>query len=157
MNTVADQKHHLLSQFRMIFGAIRDHFRKLEASTGLPGTEVWVLHLVDSRQGISINEIADAMYVHQSTASNLIAALVRKQFLIKTQSPVDRRVNQLALTELGVAVLAKAPAPRQGLLPAIIEKLSENEQEQLHRSLQQLIDLLPEMSDENQKRPLASL
>lgn len=157
MNTVAEQKHRLLSQFRIIFGAMRDHFRKLEASTGLPGTEVWVLHLVNSQKGISINEIADAMYVHQSTASNLIAALVRKQLLIKNQSPADRRVMQLVLTEQGATLLAKAPEPREGLLPAVIEKLSASDQAQLDHSLQQLIDLLPELVEGNEKRPLASL
>ena len=153
----AHQQHQVLSQFRIIFGAMRKHFRQLEQKTGLPGTEVWVLHLIDKHEDISVNEIAEAMYVHQSTVSNLIASLLRKNLITKEKNPRDRRVSVLRLTEEGSKRLAAAPAPREGLLPAMISQLTPEQLAQVDAAMSLLLEKMPLSTADLGHSPLATM
>lgn len=42
----------VLLQFRMVFGAVRSHFQKVEQAVGLGGAQVWALSVIAGTPGI---------------------------------------------------------------------------------------------------------
>ncbi|HEY1089947.1 MAG TPA: MarR family transcriptional regulator, partial [Burkholderiaceae bacterium] len=58
---------HVLKKFRLIFGGVRRHFKQLEASCGLSGSQLWILQEVVRTPGVGISELAARLAIHQST------------------------------------------------------------------------------------------
>ncbi|MFF5033073.1 MarR family winged helix-turn-helix transcriptional regulator [Nocardia salmonicida] len=76
--------------------------RALRQSQGTPRGEnprplaqVEVLKLVDSRPGITVREIAEALRMQANNVSTLISALTKDGFLDRRSDPADARVIQL--------------------------------------------------------------
>ena len=44
---VPDHAVRVLKQFRVIFRAVKEHYRKVEKVTGLSGSHVWALAIID--------------------------------------------------------------------------------------------------------------
>ena len=44
---VPDQAVRVLKQFRVIFSAVKEHYRRVEQITGLSGSHVWALVVID--------------------------------------------------------------------------------------------------------------
>ena len=71
------------------------------------------------------------MSIHQTTASNLVMVLVRAGLVAKHASAADRRWVTLAATTAGERLLAETPGPHQGVLPAAIWQLSDEQRQAL--------------------------
>src|SRR4051812_17606978 len=71
----------VLRSFRLVFNAVKDHFRQVEKKTGVAGAQIWALGAVHQAPHIGVTELARAMDVHQSTASNLVRSLADKGLL----------------------------------------------------------------------------
>jgi DNA-binding MarR family transcriptional regulator len=96
------------------------------------------------------------MDVHQSTASNLVRALQQKELLRMDKDAQDKRHVHLYTTPAALALLAKAPGPLEGVLPAALDELSPQTLQRLDQDLAKLITLLK--ADETASRiPLAQL
>lgn len=67
----------VLRQFRVVFNAIKSHFQRVESQSGLGGAQLWALSIVSRHAGTEVGALAHAMDIHQSTASNLVRALVK--------------------------------------------------------------------------------
>lgn len=148
----------VLRQFRVVFNAVKAHFQQVEKRSGLGGAQIWALSLVAREPGMGVGQLAAAMDVRQSTASNLVKALVLRGLLQSGRNGVDRRTVQLHVTADGMHALKKAPAPFAGLLPEALERLDDETLVRLERDLKQLIATLaldPEGKDA--QTPLASL
>ncbi|NBD21328.1 MarR family transcriptional regulator [Aquabacterium fontiphilum] len=152
------QAAQVLRQFRIVFNTVRNHFQQIERQSGLGGAQLWTLSLVAKRPGIGMGELADAMDVHQSTASNLIRLLVRKRLVRSSRDEGDRRAVNLFVTDEGVAVLATAPGPFAGVLPDALGRLDAETLDRLSDDLATLIDVLSVEEPETAARtPLAGL
>ncbi|HEX7688461.1 MAG TPA: helix-turn-helix domain-containing protein, partial [Burkholderiaceae bacterium] len=75
----------VLRQFRQVFNAVKTHFQQVEKSVGMGGAQVWALSLVRDRPGLGVRALAEAMAVHQSTASNLVRGLVERELVATTK------------------------------------------------------------------------
>src|SRR5690349_14479194 len=73
----AEQAAKVLRRFRVIFNAVKNHFRSVESQAGVSGAQLWALSVIHSHPGAGVNQLAGAMDVHQSTASNLVRALAQ--------------------------------------------------------------------------------
>lgn len=113
----------VLRQFRMIFNAVKSHFRQVEKAAGIGGAQLWALSIVAAQPGIGVNALAQAMDVRQTTASNLVRALTALGLLVAERRGEDRRAVQLRLLPAGADVLGRAPGPFSGVLPAAIARL----------------------------------
>jgi DNA-binding MarR family transcriptional regulator len=120
---VAAQAAHALRQFRVVFNAVRSHFQQMEKVAGIGGAQVWALSVVQSQPGISVNGLAEAMDIHQSTASNLVRQLIKRELLETEKSTRDRRSVVLKLRPAGLALLQSVPGPHQGVLPQALQRL----------------------------------
>lgn len=137
-----DQAGRVLRQFRIVFNAVKVHFRQVETAAGIGGAQVWALSVIRSRPGVGVSELGRSMDVHQSTASNLVKVLLERGMVRAVKDTEDRRALGLHLTEAGEAVLAAAPAPFSGILPGALAGLEPDTLARLEADLEILITAL---------------
>lgn len=129
----------VLRQFRVVFNAVKAHFQRVESQSGLGGAQLWALNIVAQHGGTDVGSLAHAMDIHQSTASNLVRALVKKNLIQSARDEEDRRVVRLHATEEGVSLLARTHGPFAGLLPDALQRLDLQTLSRLHADLGHLI------------------
>ncbi len=132
----------VLRRFRVVFNAIRTHFRQVEKQVGLGGAQVWALSVIRDHPGIGMGAVATNMDIHQSTASNLIKTLLRKGLITLEKAPQDRRNVRLTILPMGAALLTEVSGPFEGILPGALAKLGPATLARLDRDLGELIGLL---------------
>lgn len=129
----------VLRRFRLVFNAVKTHFRLVEKRAGIGGAQYWALSVVKQTPGIGVNDLARAMDVHQSTASNLVHSLVDLGLLVTEKGVDDRRAVRLSISPAGQRVLRKAPGPFTGILPQALARLDRKTLERLDADLAKLI------------------
>lgn len=137
-----DSAAQALRQFRVLFNAVSTHFRQVEQDTGLGGAQVWALSLIQKSPGLGVGGIAVGMDIHQSTASNLVKVLLKKELITLTKSDEDKRMVELRVTPEGKKALKKIPGPFEGVLPGALRQLDEATLSNLNRDLEKLVLLL---------------
>ena len=136
------QSTQVLRRFRVVFNAVRTHFKQVEKQVGLGGAQVWALSVIRDQPGVGLGELARSMDVHQSTASNLVKGLLTKGLIRADKGQVDKRQVQLYILPPAQALLAKSPGPFEGVLPDALAQLPEHTLQQLDHDLAELIALL---------------
>ena len=129
----------VLRQFRVVFNAVKTHFRQVEKNAGIGGAQLWALSVIQGADGIGVNELARSLDIHQSTASNLVKTLAERGLIVASRGDADWRVVNLRVLPAGVAVLDKAPTPFAGMLPDALAKLDPAVLARLELDLDQLI------------------
>ncbi|MDL2356597.1 MAG: MarR family transcriptional regulator [Pseudomonadota bacterium] len=137
-----DPAGRVLRQFRIVFNAVKTHFRQVESLAGVGGAQLWALSVIAARPGIGVSDLGRAMDVHQSTASNLLKGLAERALVRTVKDTGDRRALGLYLTADGEAVLRAAPAPFAGVLPDALAGLDARTLARLERDLDKLIGAL---------------
>lgn len=146
----------VLRQFRQVFNAVKTHFQQVEKKVGLGGAQVWALSVVQQSPGIGVGGLAAEMEIHQSTASNLVKALVERGHLTMTRNPDDRRVVQLKLLASGSRVLQRTPGPYAGVLPEALAALDSATLKRIEIDLAKLMKVL-KVDSRSGNIPLAEL
>jgi len=146
----------VLRRFRVVFNAVRTHFRQIEKQAGLGGAQVWALSLIQDHPGIGMGGIAKNMDIHQSTASNLIKTLLRKELISMDKSAHDKRSVHLHILPTGRTLLANVSAPFEGVLPAALQKLDAATLARLDADIGELIALL-NVDEAAEETPLADI
>ena len=132
----------VLRRFRVVFNAVKTHFRQVEKGAGVNGAQLWALGVVSANPGIGMNELARAMDVHQSTASNLVKSLAERELIAVVKDGPDRRTVALRILPVGRKVLRAAPGPFTGVLPDALASLDARTLARLDRDLAKLIAVL---------------
>lgn len=151
-----DAQMRVLRQFRIVFNAVKTHFRQVERDAGIGGAQVWALSVIQERPGIGVNDLARALDIHQSTASNLIKGLLERELVEATRDGPDRRAVALRILAAGTLILNKAPTPFAGVLPAALASLDPGVLARMETDLSSLIVLLAD-DEEGANLPLADL
>jgi DNA-binding MarR family transcriptional regulator len=138
----ADASVLVLRKLRLVFNAVKGHFRDVERKAGVAGAQVWALSVIRDKPGVGVNELAKAMDIHQSTASNLLKPLIEGRMVVAARDEADRRALRLKITARGLAVLKKAPGPVTGVLPDALSKLDLETLMRLDKDLAGLIAVL---------------
>lgn len=147
----------VLEEFRVIFKSVRRHFHWVESQTGVSGAQLWVLAQVSNEPGIRVTELARALAIHQSTASNLVERLESTKLIERRRSDEDQRVVRLHLTPAGKRLVKRAPGPAEGVLPDALKKLPPAELQALKRQLVRLTRLMPLRDSSGKKTPLSEI
>lgn len=132
----------VLRRFRLVFNAVKTHFQQVEKKAGVGGAQLWALSIVQSHPGMGVNDLARAMDVHQSTASNLVRTLVERKLVAAAKDGPDRRTVQLRLLPAGNRVLLRAPGPFNGVLPQALASLDAKTLTRLDADLAKLLAAL---------------
>ena len=146
----------VLRQFRQVFNAVKTHFQQVERRVGLGGAQVWALSVIQLSPGIGVGALASAMNIHQSTASNLVKALVERGLVTMARNPDDRRVVQLKLLTGGARILRRTPGPYAGVLPEALATLDSKTLKRIEADLAKLMKVL-KVDDRSGEIPLAEL
>lgn len=146
-----------LKQFRIIFGTVRQHFREIEVSCGISGSQLWLLHEIATHPELGVSRLAENLAIHQSTCSLLVEKLVKKQLVEKQRQTQDQRKVGLIVTTAGQAVLAKAPQPVDGILPQVLATLDTEALKSLNNSLKMVIGKLDGQSNRLANQHMADM
>lgn len=155
-STVADSATQVLRHFRSVFNAVKTHFQQVEKRAGIGGAQVWALSAILAQPGIGMNDLANALDIHQTTASNLVKALLKLELVKIEKKGPDKRAVQLYILPAGRVVLKKTPGPFSGVLPQALSKLDPATLLRLEQDLNQLLVLL-NTDARGAKTPLAQL
>ncbi|HEY6455280.1 MAG TPA: MarR family winged helix-turn-helix transcriptional regulator [Steroidobacteraceae bacterium] len=128
-----------LQAFRMIFGSARRHDAEVRRLAGISGSMLWALSEIGGSPGLSVNTLAKRMALHQTTASNLVNALVEHKLIRRIRDRADQRVVRLHMAAVGGRMCKRAPEPHAGLLVDALRHLEVSQLTQLRKCLRVLI------------------
>jgi MarR family transcriptional regulator, organic hydroperoxide resistance regulator len=129
----------VLAQFRVVFQSIRRHYRRVQRSSGVTGAQLWALAHVARHPGTRMGELARALAIHPSTASNLVRRLEALALVARRRTGQDQRTVQLFLTGKGAKSLRRAPQPLIGVLQQALSELPAPRLDALGHHLAELI------------------
>ena len=129
----------VLKSFRIIFRSIQRHSAMVETQCGLSGSQLWVLWELLMSPGLKVSELSKAMSIHQSTASNLLDKLEKRNLIRRERRGPDQRVVRLFLTPEGLETINRAPRPAQGVLTHTLLKLPDKTLEDIEIGLATLV------------------
>lgn len=154
--TREEKARYTLRQFRIVFSSVKKHFQDVESKCGVSGAQLWALSEIAGLSGLRVSELARAMSLHQSTASNLVSELERKG-LVRKERGADQRVVCLYLTERGSEIVARAPKPMIGVLPDALQRLPENDLCSLSGNMDVLIAMMQLKDEAAATKPLSDM
>lgn len=152
----ADPAVEALRRFRLIFATVRRQFRRVEQRSGAGAAQLRALSLLRERPGLRVSELAQAMDIHQSTASNLVKTLVERKQVATERSARDARVLQLQLLPAGERVLQRVQGHYIGVLPQALQTLPPRALKRLNADLDLLLQAM-QADGAAAQSPLASL
>jgi DNA-binding MarR family transcriptional regulator len=130
----ADKIH----DFKEAFLRIINKFRELEKipidhGTGdlLYASEINTLEIIGDSPGINLTQLAQKKGVTKSAVSQIVTKLVKKQLVVKKQSPDHEKVFLLELTDLGKVAYENHEKFHEKYDSPMIEKLLSMSDEQL--------------------------
>lgn len=144
-----------LKKLRIVIRAAQRHSAWIEKQCGVTGAQLWIMQELHESPGMRVGEIAHRLAIHQTTVSNLIESLEKRQYVVKQRDPRDQRAVQLMLSAAGEELLLQAPKPARGLLPEAMRQLGEQELAQLTCGLQALLDSIGAMDEAYGMQPLS--
>jgi len=160
-NCVAAQAHVEACQiaaaeetFQLILRLVRmvqSGMQSIDPSQGLSGSQLWALWQISAQPGLRVAELAKALHIQSSTASNLLDKLESRGLIQRERRDTDNRVVRIYLTNAAIDVVSDIPGPMQGRLR---HQLREVPAPILKGLLQGLASILDDM--ENQSAPRAA-
>ncbi len=136
---IGEPASQVLRRFRLVFNAVKTHFQQVEKKTGIGGAQLWALSIIRARPDLRMNDLAQSMDVHPSTASNLVRALIERELVVANKHGPDRRTVHISILPAGETVLRKAPGPLAGVLPQALASLDARTLTRLDTDLAKLI------------------
>lgn len=143
-----------LQCLRTIFGSARVHDAEVRRTAGIPGSQLWALSEIAHAEGLSVNGLAECMALHQTTASNLVNALVERKLIRRVRDARDQRIVRLHVASEGKRLLKRAPGPYAGLLLDAIRRLDAIQLRKLRQSLGVLAGVLRQTAETAAGEPL---
>jgi DNA-binding MarR family transcriptional regulator len=117
----------------------------------LSAAQRYVLHSLAAAPASSVAELAGRTLTDQSSVSTVVARLVAKKLVARTQSPTDRRRAELRLTAAGAKVVKRSPVLPQTRIVDAVAAMPDKTRGDLVKSLERLVtaigavDLEPRM------------
>ncbi|KAB2325191.1 MarR family transcriptional regulator [Betaproteobacteria bacterium SCN1] len=147
----------VLRQFRVIFGAVRQHYQGVEKACGVSGAQIWAMAALRESPGLKVSELAQTLSIHPSTASNLLDKIEKAGLIRRERNSTDQRVVRLYLTEAGDRALENAPRPLTGILTHALGCLSADTLNRLNTDLSSLIAHMDTANARDAQTPLSGI
>jgi DNA-binding MarR family transcriptional regulator len=130
----------VLKNFRIIFKSVQRHSAIVEAQCGLSGSQLWAMWELLMSPGLKVSDLSKVMSIHQSTASNLLDKLEKRELVKRERRGPDQRVVRLFLTPEGLKTINQAPRPAQGVLNHTLLRLPDKALESLESGLTEIVN-----------------
>ncbi|MBK8120951.1 MAG: MarR family transcriptional regulator [Sulfuritalea sp.] len=103
---------------------VQTGMQNIDSSHGLSGSQLWALWQISAQPGQRVKELADALHIHPSTASNMLDKLEARGFVRRERRDLDNRVVRLYLAKAGLKLVKEIPGPMKGQLRHALQQLS---------------------------------
>ena len=124
--------------------SVQNGMQNIDDTHGLSGSQLWALWQISARPGLRVSQLASALHIKPSTASNLLDKLELRQLVRRERRDVDNRVVRLHLTDKGVEVVKDIPGPLQGRLRGALARMPQPLLGNLRHGMTSLIELMGE-------------
>ena len=121
---------------RRIVRLLRLADREAEAAHGLSAAQLFVLHSLWSEPARSLGDLAARTLTDQSSVSTVVARLVERRLVARSQSKSDRRRSELRLTPAGERIVRAAPRMPQTQIAEVIAAMPDRRRSELVRSIE---------------------
>jgi MarR family transcriptional regulator, organic hydroperoxide resistance regulator len=125
-----------MDSLRRIVHSLRVATRASERSFGLSAAQHFVLRQLALEPGQSLIDLAHRTRTTQSSVSEVVSRLVKRELVSRRTSDTDRRRTELSLTPAGDAVLKRSPETVQEKLVAGFATLSETERRRIAEGME---------------------
>jgi DNA-binding MarR family transcriptional regulator len=132
----------IIDNLRRLFYVLTEQSRKAEHETGLTGSQLWVIRMLDGTDPLKVSELARRMLLHPATMVGLLDRLETKGLVQRTRSEKDRRVVHVVLSDQARELVRNSPEVAQGLLVNGLEPLTERKVQIISKGLEQIVSLL---------------
>jgi DNA-binding MarR family transcriptional regulator len=137
-----------MDALRRIVRSLRIAERHTEVALGVTSAQLFVLREIDKAERITVGELARRTATAQSSVSEVLARLDARGLVIRTQSAVDRRRTEIALSDAGHALLSREDGRRsvQERLVTAFRRLPMADQSAISESMSAWVEAA-EMTD----------
>ena len=126
-------------------------FIRLNRESDLSLSQVNALFRLYHHGASSVNDLANHLGVTMAAVSQLLAPLIDKGLVLRSEDPQDRRKKLIALTEMGKDLVNKSMNIRHAWLSDLSQILSEDEKENLLPAVKLLNQRTRELKVEGKK------
>jgi len=120
--------------------------QNIDSRHGLSGAQLWALWQISAQPGQRVSELADALHIHPSTASNLLDKLEASGLVRRERLDIDNRVVRLNLSEAGLKLVKEIPGPMQGQLRHALQQVPTPILAGLFKGVTTVLDLMNKSS-----------
>ncbi len=117
---------------------------------GLSISQVSTLFQLRYKGIIQVSKIAEKLGISNAAASQMLESLVLKGFITRRESPADRRVKLIEITNSGLEFLNISMKERLVWLNSMVNTLTKNEKDIIHKAFEILISKI-DLIEENNK------
>jgi len=132
----------IIDDIRRVFYVFAEQSRKAKHETGLTGSQLWVVKLLEGGSPMKVTDLARRMYLHPATMVGLLDRLEVKGLVLRTRSDKDRRVVHVSITEQGQELVQNSPEVAKKLLVKGLEPLTNKEVKVISDGLEQIVSIL---------------
>jgi DNA-binding MarR family transcriptional regulator len=147
---------HVIDSLRSIIRTLRISGREAEQKLGISSAQLFVLQALHEARELSINELADLTFTHQSSVSMVVARLADGRFVTRRSASQDGRKVVVSLTPAGRAVLKRSPDAGQAKLVKALGSLPRADLSALASNLDALTMMVQDQADEPNRARAAS-
>ncbi len=110
----------------------------IEHSLDLTKEQMIVLKRLHDKDGLPQNELAFLTLRNKSSLTRLLVKMEKKGYIIRKQNLLDKRVNEVYLTDMGRETYIKTRPMIKKLIDTMEKNISENEKQQMITLLQKI-------------------
>lgn len=140
-----EQVEAVMAASRVLMAVVAESVAGLDDSITLP--QYRVLVIVASRGPVNLNAVAAALGVHPSNATRACDRLVEGGLLARTESVIDRRRVDLALTAAGAELIGTVMSHRRAAISRVLARMEAPARDTLALSLAQFAEAAGELPD----------
>lgn len=137
-----DSVMHVVDALRRIVRALHRSNRLAEQRWHVSAAQLLVLQRLAEAPTLSVNELADRTYTHQSTVSVVVTRLVKRGLVARSRADDDARRAELSLTPSGRSLLKRAMGAAQTHLMDALDKMPLARLRLIDSSMEQIVDAL---------------
>ena len=104
--------------------------------------------LCSARAAIAVKDVAQLLDLEHSTVSRLLGECEADGLVVRSQDPQDRRRTNVALTDLGAAVVSDGAQLKRRFMRLVLADWPRSDVDELQRLITQLADALGARTDE---------
>ena len=119
--------------------SMRD-FVQYSRSNGLSLPQMNVLMHLYYRGPLEVTHFVELLQISPPAASQLIERLVHANLVVRTESPTDRRIRMVNLTDTGRKIIEESISARQRWLEGLMTSLTDQQKQSIGESLKTLTE-----------------